>query len=155
MPATFQVLNSRMCMVAAMSEHSFRLWWFSKHNMFLHLGRLIIETVGTHLIDYGPGFPFSVMLCGLNCNSLLFPETNQDDWPTSHIFDLLVSVWLKAFWRCRCQWWTLGSMQLPWDPSKGHLILLVWTALILCKHQDLCSLTSATQHLIRSKLDQV
>lgn len=95
MPATFQVLNSCMCMVAAMSELSFRLWWFSKHNMFFHHGRPIIETVGTHLIDYGPGFPFSVMLCGVNCNSLLFPETNQDDWPTPHIFDRVLSLSLS------------------------------------------------------------
>lgn len=85
-----------------------KLWWFfqAQHGF---PSWTIIETVGTHLIDYGPGFPFSAMFCSVNCNNLLFPETNQDDWHISHIFfiefDLLVSVWLEAFWRCRCQCW--------------------------------------------------
>lgn len=48
-----------------------------------------------------------------------------------------------------------GFLAVTMSSIKGHLILFIWAVLILFKQQNLCSLTSVTQHFIRSKLDEV
>lgn len=78
-PATFQVLNSHMCMGAAASEQFQTLVISQAQQVFPPLEANNGHTEHLTAIDDGPGFPFSVMFYSVNCDSLLFPETNQDE----------------------------------------------------------------------------